>query len=84
MKKRIRISLRLFLKVSEKGHRGDNKIDLMDLSDIITWPLPTYSIHMPSTLACKVTTFGSQSRIRQVPHVGEQVTVVIKSSLSLP
>ena len=39
---------------------------------------------MPSTLACKVTTFGFQSRIRQVPYVSEQVTMVIISSLSLP
>ena len=83
MKKRIRISLKLFLKVSEKGHCGDNKIDLMDLSRHY-YLILTYLFNILPTLACKVTTFGSQSRIRQVPHVGEQVTVVIKSSLSLP
>ena len=44
----------------------------------------TCSFNILPTLACKVTTFGSQSRIRQVPYVSEKVTVVIKSSLSSP
>ena len=76
--------LESFLKISKKKSSLLWQQNWSDRSFRHYYLTLTYSFNILPTLACKVTTFGSQSRIRQVPYVSEKITVVIKSSLSSP